>query len=272
MDLSRVRKETRNSSFIRYKMTTQLRTVLQRKIRNEFQVEPTEEGSFAVYSPFTFDDGDTFVVMLQQNGGNWLISDRGHTFMHLSYSDVDISKGTRKEIVDEALASHSIQNRDGELLIDNVPLDILGYRVASFLNGIDRIAGVSKLTKEKVRSTFIGDLDALVNQSVPSDALIQKWHDVNRDPEELYIADYYIRSNPPHLVFGIPNNDKCRRATITCLKTDLWNIGAKKLAIFDDQTKIDRKALAQLTDVVDKQFASLGNKDAVGDYLRKIAA
>jgi hypothetical protein len=39
--------------------------------------------------------------------------------------------------------------------------------------------------------------------------------------------------------------------------------------IFRDQTEITRRALAQLSDVVGKQFASLGARDRIEAFLKK---
>jgi hypothetical protein len=41
------------------------------------------------------------------------------------------------------------------------------------------------------------------------------------------------------------------------------------LAVFEDQTDISRRPLAQLSDVVGKMFASLGARDRIEKYLRE---
>jgi hypothetical protein len=40
---------------------------------------------YRVVNPFLFEDGDQLVILLKQQNGGWLLSDEGHTFMHLTY-------------------------------------------------------------------------------------------------------------------------------------------------------------------------------------------
>ena len=36
-------------------------------------------------TPFRFDDGDHIAIVLKKEQGRWLLSDGGHTYMHLTY-------------------------------------------------------------------------------------------------------------------------------------------------------------------------------------------
>ena len=47
---------------------------------------------YVVQVPFTFADGDHYVVMLAQEGDRWVLTDAGHTFMHLSYTQPDFAR------------------------------------------------------------------------------------------------------------------------------------------------------------------------------------
>jgi len=38
---------------------------------------------FRVFTPFLFDDGDHLVIVLRREHDRWLLSDEGHTYMHL---------------------------------------------------------------------------------------------------------------------------------------------------------------------------------------------
>ena len=39
---------------------------------------------FRVLTPFLFEDGDNLAVVLKREGERWILSDEGHTFMHLT--------------------------------------------------------------------------------------------------------------------------------------------------------------------------------------------
>ena len=50
---------------------------------------------YRIFTPFHFDDGDHFVIALRKgNRGTWIITDEGHTYMHMSYHmDLSSLKG-----------------------------------------------------------------------------------------------------------------------------------------------------------------------------------
>jgi hypothetical protein len=53
---------------------------------------------YQVFTPFQFEDGDHLVIVLKQENSHWLLSDEGHTYMHLTYSldEKDLRRGTRQ--------------------------------------------------------------------------------------------------------------------------------------------------------------------------------
>ena len=63
-------------------------------------------GRYRVFSPFMFPDGDHVVLILKREESGWVLSDEGHTMMHLSYrmKDQDPHSEKRKEIINSILA------------------------------------------------------------------------------------------------------------------------------------------------------------------------
>ena len=58
-------------------------------------------------TPFRFDDGDHFGIVLKKEGQGWILSDEANTLMHLSYQLDDMAEaGTRHEIIDASLADY----------------------------------------------------------------------------------------------------------------------------------------------------------------------
>ena len=55
---------------------------------------------FRVFTPFLFEDGDHLAIVLRRENGRWILSDEGHTFMHLTYDidERDLQRGTRQKI------------------------------------------------------------------------------------------------------------------------------------------------------------------------------
>ena len=53
------------------------------KVSAKVQVLPDGRDRFRVFTPFRFDDGDHIAILLKKEQGRWLLSDGGHTSMHL---------------------------------------------------------------------------------------------------------------------------------------------------------------------------------------------
>jgi hypothetical protein len=56
---------------------------------------------YQVFTPFQFEDGDHLVIVLKQENSHWLLSDEGHTYMHLTNSldEKDLRRGTRQKLI-----------------------------------------------------------------------------------------------------------------------------------------------------------------------------
>ncbi len=249
--------------------------VLEKEFKNKIcdEINLSQEGlnRFIVFNPFMFDDGDHLVVLLKSKEGKWLFSDEGHTFMHISYDDIDIDKGTRKKIIDTVLSRYGIKNDEGEL-ISEVPDNQFGDALYSYLQGLIKVTDIDYLSRERVRSTFMEDFRAFIEEKVPSDRRTFNYYDKEHDPDGKYMIDCRINGmQRPLFVFGVQNDDKCRDTTIACLKYEQFGIPFRSMAVFEDQESINRKVLARFSDVCDKQFSTLAaNKERIGKYLSEI--
>jgi len=72
---------------------------------------------FLVSTPFHFDDGDHLIIILKKENGDWILSDEGHTYMHLTYSiDTEsLLSGLNQKAIAKVLSSFNIEEWDGEL-------------------------------------------------------------------------------------------------------------------------------------------------------------
>ena len=108
---------------------------------------------FRVFTPFVFDDGDHLAIVLRRDDAGWMLSDEGHTYMHLS-RDVDgpdPHDGTRRKIVSDALAAFGIEDRGGELIL-RVRDHHYGDALYGFVQGLLRIAGASLPLDERAEA------------------------------------------------------------------------------------------------------------------------
>src|SRR5215467_8956055 len=76
---------------------------------------------YQVFTPFVFDDGDHLVIVLKRQNSHWVLSDEGHTYMHLTYKmdEKDLQRGTRQTIITNALSMFDVNDRGGELAVES---------------------------------------------------------------------------------------------------------------------------------------------------------
>lgn len=229
------------------------------------EIDLTSSGinRYLVHVPFSFTDGDHYVIILRQEGNKWVLSDEGHTFMHLSYElrDREFEEGNRRKIIDEVLNSYQIENRAGELVLI-IPLSRYGDALFTFVEAITRITDVTFLSREVVKTTFREDFIRIVseksNEADIKDIIFDYRHSVH-DPDGKYPVDARLNGTTSRqvLIFAIGNDAQCQTTTIVLHQWEKWQEQFHSIAVFRDQTEINRLYLARLSDVLGKHLPSL---------------
>jgi Domain of unknown function DUF1828 len=238
----------------------------------EIRLLPEGVARFRVFTPFRFDDGDHFAIVLKKVGSDWTLSDEGHTFMHLSYEmDVkNLDKGNRAKIVSNALSSFGVNESNG-VLSSKISIENAGDVLYNYLQGLVKITDITYLNRESVRSTFYEDFKNFMLSTAPNERLQFDYRDSNHDPDGKYPVDCRLNGmEKPLYIFAINNDDKCRDVTISLHQYENWHLNFSSVSIFEDQEQITRKVLARFSDVSEKQFSSLSaNKERIERYVEE---
>lgn len=242
------------------------------KVSQKLRLASEGISRYRVFTPFMFEDGDHLSIVLRKENGGWILSDEGHTYMHLTYDldEKDLLKGTRQKIITNALSLFSVEDREGELLIP-IPDARYGDALYSFIQALLKITDISYLSRERVRSTFMEDFRAFMEESVPQNRREFDWYDPRHDPQGKYPIDCRINGmQRPLYVQALPNDERTRDAMITLLQHERLGLTFRSMAIFEDQGQINRKVLARFSDICEKQFSSLdANKDRIKRYIEE---
>lgn len=247
-----------------------IETDFRRKVTESVRLSNEGVNRYRVFTPFLFEDGDHLAVVLKRENGGWVLSDEGHTYMHLTYDldEKDLHRGNRQKIISNALSMFSVEDIEGELRL-LIPEGQYGDALFSFVQALHKISDVTYLSRERVKSTFMEDFRSFMDATVPTDRRSFDWYDQEHDSAGKYTVDCRVNGmSKPMMVFALPSDDRVRDATISLLQFERWNIPHRSLAIFEDQEEVNRKVLARFSDMCEKQFSSLGtNRDRIAAFL-----
>jgi hypothetical protein len=123
------------------------------KVCESLRLEREGIDRYRVFTPFLLEDGDHLAIVLKRQADHWMLTDEGHTFMHLTYDldEKDLQRGNRQKIITNALSTFQVSDRDGELVL-GIPDGRYGDALYSFIQALTKISDVTYLSRERVRS------------------------------------------------------------------------------------------------------------------------
>jgi len=252
---------------------TEVQKNFKEKVCDEIRLIPEGLSRYVVSHPFTFDDGDHYIIVLKKIGENWLLTDEGHTIMHLSYEDLDLKHGGYKEIIDNIVSAFGLDNRQGELILP-VPETRFGDALFSFIQALVKLSDIKYLQRERIRSLFMEEFKGFLGEAIPQQYRQFDYAHPERDPKRVYTVDCLLKApKRPVFIFGIINDSKCQTVTNIIYWWEKQGDHFDITAIFENQEEINRKVLARFSDVCGRQFSNLPtNRDRIKGYIGEVLA
>ena len=224
-------------------------------ISTEIELVRDGRDRFYVYTPFRFNDGDHISIILKKEPEGWILSDEGHTYMHLTY-DIDeqqLFRGSRQDIISKALSAFGVKDRDGELILE---IKGTGYGAAlyAFAQALLKITSVTSIPwKNAHGKTFRSEFKEMMYSVVSKDRIELDWFHKEHDPEGRYKVDYRINGmRTPLFVYALSTDRKVSQATIALYEFKAWKLpDFRSVGIIQDQTKVSRKSIDYFRTVAD---------------------
>ena len=86
------------------------------KVDNQVHIKSEGKDRYRVFTPCIFEDGDHFSIILKKEAEGWVLSDEGHTFMHLSFAQDRINLDDKnRTITADEVSEFDTQEINGEL-------------------------------------------------------------------------------------------------------------------------------------------------------------
>lgn len=250
--------------------TTDLESTLCRALCGSVTVRQQAVGLWRVDTPWTFPDGDGYSIYISPAPtGGLRISDQGLTLMRLSYEN-DLAKlreGTRGRLLTQVLADAGLTEDDGEFFLDATAEDV-GAGVLRLGQALTRVHDLTFLNRARAESTFYEDLREKLQALVGSDRLTENYIVPGVANGRDYPVDWFIQGGAvPLYLFGVPNRDKARLATIILQHLIAYEQDFNSMIVYQNMAEIARPDLSRLTNAANDMIDSL---DATDDFQRKL--
>ena len=224
-------------------------------ISTEIELVPDGRDRFYVYTPFRFNDGDHISIILKKESEGWILSDEGHTYMHLTY-DIDeqqLFRGIRQDIISRALSAFGVKDRDGELILE-IRGTNYGNALYAFAQALLKITSVTSIPwKNAHGKTFMSEFKEMMYSVVSKDRIVLDWFHKEHDPDGRYKVDCRINGmRTPLFVYALPTDRKVNQATIALYEFKAWELpNFHSVGIIRDRTKVSRKSIDYFRTVAD---------------------
>lgn len=156
----------------------------------------------------------------------------------------------------------------GAFCLDTVP-ERLPESLFAFGQALTRIYDLTLFPHVHGTSAFYGELELSLLQLVDESRIRPDYQPPVPNPEA-YLVDFMLegKDDVPLFLYGIPDQDKARLATMMLTHFHRHGIEFESLLVFADQTEIPRSILARLSDAGGEMVSALASQEHLARKLR----
>jgi len=218
-------------------------------------------GIVQVVAPLFHEDGDMLDIFLDigkaSENGNIRISDYGMTLMRLSYS-YEIDTPTKQKVLDKILAENGVIEDNGSLYIE-APRGNVYPSLMQFAQTVAKVSSMQAFKREVIQSMFYETLNDFIGSTLVNYHPQQHYVPI-KDKEELDVDWRFPFEGKDIYLYGVKDTAKARLAVLSCLEFQKAKLPFRSVIVHQDfDTDLGKKDKRRLTNVADKQFATLGD-------------
>ena len=251
--------------------SAQLEKALCERLCSNVRLHKRDDGSLMLDAPFRFPDGDRYpIYMSEGRSGGVVLSDQGHTLMHVSYEH-DVAAfydGPRAALREQIVREAGIEEKEGVFSIE-APVDDIAEALFTLGQALTKIFDLTFLSRSRVSSLFYEELQAVLYSMVEEEKVQKDFVPTEVPDHSNYPVDFCLegKDDRPVYLYGVPNRDKARLTTIMLSHFLLHKLSFESVIVFSNQQEIPRADVARLTNVCGTAVSSL---EATNDLRRKI--
>jgi len=210
-----------------------------------------------VVAPLFHEDGDMVDIFLdlpKNPDGPIRISDHGMTLMRLSYS-YEIDTPTKQRILDRILSENGISEGEGRFYMDTRPESIYPA-LLQFAQAVAKVSNMQAFRREVVTNLFYETLNDFVASSLSSFRPEPNFMPIPERDDLDVDWRFPIPARNIYL-YGVRDSSKARLVGLSCLEFQKQGIPFRSVIIHEDETGLPKKDQRRITNIADKQFATL---------------
>jgi hypothetical protein len=225
---------------------------------------------YFIRTGYTYHDGDELYIVLKKDEekGNWIFTDEGHTLMWMSYDDFEFTP-SRTRLFDKILRANSAHSDNGVIKV-SFSLDKIGDALYSITQALLQVADIRFLSVDQVRSTFMEDLREHIRKNVSQESYTFNYNPPD-EKKGKYSVDIRVNTEQdPLFVFGVFNDLKSLETIVKLQHYAKSGTKFSSVIVISDDASLTQMNRDRLTGVADKQFSSLNSaKEGMLQYFEK---